>query len=285
MSDPQAGSRRWPPLAGAVCAVAAWAILTTAEPAFGHGVPDAEAQRLVNGSLYDFMRSGAVHMVTGYDHLLFLLGVMFFLTRFWDIARFVTAFTIGHSITLLAATLLKIQASYYLIDAVIAISVIYKGFDNVDGFRKALGVGPPDLLAMVFGFGLIHGFGLSARLQRLPLPETGLVERILAFNVGVELGQLAALAVMVAILAVWRRFSSFPVFAKATNFGLIIAGSLLFLFQMHGWLHTTRPNDFGFAADGHYHAHQRMDEEIRRDRNRETLMPADPNRESGVPLP
>jgi low affinity Fe/Cu permease len=263
--------------------VVLWATLAVCGPALAHGVPDAEAQRLANGSLYDFMRSGAVHMITGYDHLLFLFGVMFFLTRFWEIVKFITAFTIGHSITLLGATLLGINANYYLIDAVIAISVIYKGFDNVDGFRKGLGMAPPNLMLMVFGFGLVHGFGLSARLQRVPLPEEGLVERIIAFNVGVELGQIAALVVMVAVLAIWRRLPSFAPFSKAANYGLIIAGSLLFLFQMHGWLHTTQPDEYGFSEDGHYHSHQAMDEDLARQREdlarqregRDTLMPAE----------
>lgn len=244
-----------------------------ATPAFGHGVPDAEAQRLANGSVLDYAISGAKHMITGYDHLLFLFGVMFFLTKFWDIVKCITAFTIGHSITLLGATLLGIQANYYLIDAVIAISVIYKGFDNVDGFRKAFGIEPPHLLFMVFAFGLIHGFGLSARLQKLPLPETGLVERIIAFNVGVEAGQIAALIVMVAILSVWRRLPSFQPFSKVANHGLIAAGALLFLYQMHGYLHTRYPDDFGFSRDGHYHDHQAMDEELARQREgRDTLM-------------
>jgi hydrogenase/urease accessory protein HupE len=152
--------------------MAAGTLLSTSASA--HGVPDEEVQRLINGGPLDYLRSGAVHMVTGYDHLLFLFGVMFFLTRFGQIAKFVTAFTIGHCITLLGATLLGIKANYFLVDAVIAISVIYKGFDNLDGFRKTLGVNPPNLLLMVLGFGLIHGFGLATRLQGLPLPKDGL---------------------------------------------------------------------------------------------------------------
>jgi hypothetical protein len=259
-----------------VAAVAIAAAVSYAGVAAAHGVPDAEAQRLANGGLLDFMISGAVHMVTGYDHILFLFGVMFFLTKFWDIVKFITAFTIGHSITLLGATLLGINANYYLIDAVIAISVVYKGFDNVDGFRKALGMEPPNLLLLVFGFGLVHGFGLSARLQRLPLPEEGLVERIIAFNVGVELGQIAALVAMVAVLAILRRLPAYQPLAKIANYGLIAAGALLFLFQMHGYLHNRNPNAFGFSTDGHYHDHQSIEMErmeIERQREgRDTLM-------------
>jgi hypothetical protein len=255
-------------------------LVLAAAPAFAHGVPDAEAQRLINGGPMDFARSGAIHMITGYDHLLFLFGVMFFLTKFWEIVKFVTAFTLGHSITLLGGTLLGFQVNYYLIDAVIAISVIYKGFDNLEGFPRALGTKAPNVMFMVFAFGLIHGLGLSARLQKIQLPpmsQTDLIERIVAFNIGVEAGQIAALIVMVAILAIWRRLSSFGVFIRAANGALMIAGSLLFLFQMHGWLHTTYPDDFGFSRDGHYHDHQAMQEELARQRQgRDTLMPADP---------
>lgn len=134
------------------------------------------------------MKLGAKHMLTGVDHLLFLFGVMFFLRRFGDVLKYVTAFTAGHSITLLFATLSGITANYYLIDAVIALTVCYKGFENNDGFQRHLGVRPPHLVAMVFLFGLVHGFGLSTRLQQLPLGDTGLVARILSFNAGVELG-------------------------------------------------------------------------------------------------
>jgi hypothetical protein len=166
--------------------------------------------------------------------------------------------TSGHSITLLLATLVGIKANYFLIDAVIAISVIYKGFDNTDGFRKTLGIAPPNLLAMVFLFGLVHGFGLSMRLQQLPLPQDGLILRILSFNVGVELGQIAALLVMVALLAGWRRRPSFATFTIVANYGLIVAGALLFLMQIHGYQHDAYPDAFGFSHDAHQHAHEEL---------------------------
>lgn len=234
-------------------------LLMSATDASAHGVPLAEQQRLIDGGNIAYLRSGAVHMLTGYDHLLFLAGVVFFLTSTRDIVRFVTAFTIGHSITLLAATLLGIQANYFLIDAVIALSVIYKGFDNLDGFRKTLGVASPNLVWMVFGFGLVHGFGLSTRLQQLPLPTEGLVWRILSFNAGVELGQIAALLVILAVITAWRRFSSFRPFSIAANAGLVAAGGLLFLMQMHGYQHTQFPDELGFSEDGHAHAHEEME--------------------------
>ena len=130
-----------------------------------HGVSSADQEILNNGGLLSYIYVGAKHMVTGYDHLLFLVGVIFYLNGFKDIVRFITVFTIGHSITLIGATYLGIQANEHLIDAVIALSVLYKGFENLGGFEKYLKIKSPNLLLMVFIFGLIHGFGLSTRLQ------------------------------------------------------------------------------------------------------------------------
>ena len=235
------------------------ASLAGINPAAAHGVPEDQIRALIEGGNLAYLWSGAIHMLTGYDHLLFLFGVVFFLASVRDVVKFITAFTVGHSVTLLLATLTGITANYYLVDAVIALSVIYKGFDNLDGFRKTLGVEPPNLLLMVFSFGLIHGFGLSTRLQQLPLPEAGLVLRILSFNVGVELGQIAALIAMIALLAGWRGRRSFGTFSIVANSGLIVAGALLFLMQMHGYLHTAFPDEFGFSEDGHYHHHEKID--------------------------
>lgn len=227
---------------------------------FAHGMSDEDKLKAVQASNWDFMELGASHMVTGYDHLLFLFGVIFFLTQFKDIVKFVTAFTIGHSITLLFATLYKLQINFFLIDAVIALTVIYKGFDNLDGFKKYLNVSSPNLLLMVFGFGLIHGFGLSTRLQMLPLPDDGLVLKILSFNLGVELGQIAALTVMLLLLAGWRRTASFRNFSKITNVSLMGAGFLLFLSQLHGYSHTRHPDEYPLNKDDHAHVHEDMKE-------------------------
>ncbi|MDF6790767.1 HupE/UreJ family protein, partial [Escherichia coli] len=132
---------------------------------------------------------------------------VFFLTKFTDVAKFVTAFTLGHCITLIFATFLKITWNFWLVDALIAISVIYKGFDNNGGFQKYFNRPSPNLLRVVFAFGLLHGFGLSTRLQQLPLGDDNfsMLMRILSFNVGVEIGQIAALVVMVALLSLWRK--------------------------------------------------------------------------------
>lgn len=245
-------------LCGLVLLAGAVLVAGLAPDALGHGIPEADRQAIVEGGNLRYLLLGAEHMVTGYDHLLFLLGIVFFLHRFGEIVKFITAFTLGHSITLLFATLLGITANYFLVDAVIAISVIYKGFENMGGFRRYIEVEPPNLLFMVFAFGLIHGFGLSTRLQQLPLPEEGLVWRILSFNLGVELGQIAALVVILAVLAGWRHRHSWAIFSRVVNGGLIVAGGLLFLTQMHGYLHTIYPDDFGFSADLHEHAHLEM---------------------------
>jgi hypothetical protein len=255
-----------------VLVVGAAALIGT--PALAHNISTEQQQVLAGGGPLDYAWSGAVHMLTGYDHLLFLFGVMFFLTTFRAIVKFVTAFTLGHSVTLLGATLLGIKANHYLIDAVIAISVIYKGFDNLDGFRRVIGIKPPSPLAMVLGFGLIHGFGLATRLQQLQLPEEGLVTRILAFNVGVELGQVAALIVMAWVLGLVREDAKdLGPFARVANGALMAAGVLLLLFQLHGYLHTVYPDEFGFSKDDHLHHHEEMDRFNRQ--MRDNLMPPD----------
>lgn len=230
--------------------------------AFAHGMTEADKQAMLDGGYFQYGVLGAKHMLTGYDHLLFLFGVMFFLTRFRDILKFITAFTVGHCITLIFATLMQISANYFLIDAVIALTVSYKGFENIDGFRKYLDVKAPNLLPLVGIFGLIHGFGLSARVQTLPLGEGApFILRILSFNVGVEVGQIIALTFMLTALSAWRHtvtLAKFTKFSAAANTGLIAAGMLLFLMQLHGWSHTSDPDAFGFPVDEHSHAHAEM---------------------------
>ena len=229
--------------------------------AFAHGMSPEDQARILNAGYIEYMRLGATHMLSGYDHLLFLFGVIFFLTRFKDIIKLITAFTIGHSITLVFATLSGITANYYLIDAVIALTVCYKAFDNLEGFKKYLQVQSPNLTAMVFIFGLIHGFGLSTRLQQLPLGESGLVLKILSFNVGVEIGQIIALSIMWVLLSGWRKTDSFKKFSKAANVLLLFAGGLLLLMQLHGFQHTQYPDDFPLNTDDHHHVHEAIKKE------------------------
>ncbi len=232
--------------------------LLLALTASAHGISDADQRGILAGGNLEYLKLGASHMLTGYDHLLFLFGVMFFLTRFGDIVKFITAFTLGHCLTLVFATLLHLKANFYLIDAVIALTVCYKAFDNLDGFRKHIGVEPPNLLGAVGLFGLIHGFGLSTRLQQLPLGHDGLVLRILSFNVGVEVGQILALTAMWVVLSSWRKTSSFQKFSKVANVALLFAGVLLLLLQLHGYQHTQFADDFPLNKDEHYHLHQDM---------------------------
>jgi HupE / UreJ protein len=235
------------------------AVLLIAAPALAHNVTEADQQAMLEAGYWGYLVLGAKHMLTGYDHLLFLFGVIFFLTSFKGVVKFVTAFTLGHCITLIAATLMGMQANYFLIDAVIALTVIYKAFDNLDGFKKYLDMQSPSLIGMVFAFGLIHGFGLSTRLQQLPLGDGfGLVLRILSFNVGVEVGQVIALAVMMVLLAGWRKRPSFQQFGKAANVSLMIVGFLLVLMQLHGYQHSSFADEFPLNKDDHSHIHDEM---------------------------
>jgi len=210
-------------------------LLLLPDTLLAHGVSPSDQATLNGGGLVAYILVGAKHMVTGYDHLLFLVGVIFFLTDFKDIVKFITAFTIGHSITLLSATMLSIQANEHLIDAVIALSVLYKGFENHGGFPKVFNTQSPNLLGMVGIFGLIHGFGLSTRLQSFDMGEGALFSKILCFNIGVELGQIVALIPIVFLIQLWRNKDSYDVFHSITNWGLVVAGVGLFFFQLYAF--------------------------------------------------
>src|SRR6202171_4808988 len=181
-----------------------------------------------------FLYLGAKHMVTGYDHLAFLVGVIFFLYRLKDVVLYVSLFTLGHSITLLAGVLGGIHANSYIVDAIIGFSVVYKAFDNMDGFRRFLGFEPNTKLAVLI-FGLFHGFGLATKLQELDLAMNGLVTNILSFNVGVEIGQVLALTAILIALSVWRTRSGFLRHAFATNTALMAAGFILVGYQVAGY--------------------------------------------------
>src|SRR4030095_1644839 len=184
-----------------------------------------------------FMYLGAKHMGTGYDHLLFLVGVIFFLYRLKDVVQYVTLFTIGHSVTLLAGVLGGIHANPFLIDAVIGLSVAYKAFDNMDGFKRFLGFQPNTKLAVLV-FGLFHGFGLATKLQELALTQDGLVANILSFNLGVEIGQACALTAVLIALSYWRMRPGYVRHAFATNTLLMAGGFVLVGYQLTGYLVT-----------------------------------------------
>jgi len=203
--------------------------------AHGIGGRDAAFVAATKGpDLLPFMYLGAKHMVTGYDHLLFIFGVIFFLYRLRDVLIYVTLFSIGHSITLLAGVLLKIDVNAYLVDAVIGLSVAYKAFDNLGGFKSVFGVQPNNRIA-VASFGLIHGFGLATKLQSLRLNGNGLVANMIGFNIGVEIGQFIALAVFLVIMLQWRRSASFERYAVAANAVILMAGFMLIEYQLAGY--------------------------------------------------
>ena len=239
-----------------VCFLLSLVFLTSFASA--HGISETEKQSILQGGNFQYLKIGATHMLTGYDHLLFVFGIVFFLTTFMNVVKYITAFTIGHSITLIIATLMGVTVNYFLIDAFIALSVCYIGYENLGGLKKIFGKGL-NMLWVVFIFGLIHGLGLSTRLQQLPLGDQGIVWRILSFNLGIELGQIAALCVMVSLLFKWRRTPSFLKISNVSNNALIYAGVFLFLFQMHGYSHTLDPDEFPFPEDNHSHAHEKMD--------------------------
>ncbi len=199
-----------------------------------HDVTSADQEILRTGGLWAYIRVGATHMLTGYDHLLFLAGVIFYLNSFKDILKFITVFTIGHCITLIGATYTGITADEHLVDAVIALSVLYKGFENLGGFEK-LNIKSPNLLVMVGLFGLIHGFGLSTRLQSFDMGEGQFLAKILCFNLGVEVGQVLALIPITFIITLARKQEQFPAFYKAVNWYLVLAGIALFVYQLYGY--------------------------------------------------
>jgi len=204
--------------------------------AFAHGVSDKDAAFVMslNGmAIVPFLYLGAKHMVTGYDHLLFLVGVIFFLYRLKDVVAYVSLFTLGHSLTLLAGVLGGIHANAYLIDAVIGLSVVYKGFENMGGFAR-LGL-HINTRAAVMVFGLFHGFGLATKLQDLTLPPTGLVANIVSFNVGVEIGQGVALTAVLLALTLWRRSPGYLSHAFVTNAALMAGGFALTGYQLVGY--------------------------------------------------
>ncbi len=210
--------------------------LMAAGSAAGHGIEGADQEFLLNNvgpNIGPYMYLGAKHMVTGYDHLLFLAGVIFFLYRLRDVALYVTLFAVGHSTTLLVGVLGGLHVNAYIVDAIIGFSVVYKAFENLNGFSK-LGFHPDTRIA-VFVFGLFHGFGLATKLQDLAISSDGLVTNMVSFNVGVEIGQFLALALMLIGFNLWRSTGTFLRYAQLGNMVLMSAGFLLMGYQIAGY--------------------------------------------------
>ena len=225
---------RWCGAVGLACALL---LLWSGNVAAAHGVAQDDASFFlmnVGAAIGPFMYLGAKHMFTGYDHLLFLVGVLFFLYRIQDVIAYVSLFTLGHSVTLLAGVLWGVQANSFIVDAIIGLSVVYKAFDNMDGFRRFLGFQPNTKIAVLV-FGLFHGFGLATTLQELSLSQEGLVTNILSFNVGVEMGQILALTGVLIALSFWRTRAGFLRHAFVANAVLMAGGFTLMGYQIVGY--------------------------------------------------
>jgi hypothetical protein len=204
--------------------------------AAAHGISGGDQEFLLRASgmqIGPYIYLGAKHMVTGYDHLLFLAGVIFFLYRLKDVALYVTLFAVGHSVTLLLGVLGGLHVNAYIVDAIIGLSVVYKAFENLGGFDR-LGI-HPNTKAAVLIFGFFHGFGLATKLQDLALSREGLVANMLSFNIGVEIGQLVALSAILIAFSLWRATGSFLRYAYVSNVVLMCAGFLLIGYQLTGF--------------------------------------------------
>ncbi|MBO9518547.1 MAG: HupE/UreJ family protein [Porphyrobacter sp.] len=211
-------------------------LLANGAAAYAHDISQADratVQRIEGPAPFLFLYLGAKHMVTGIDHILFLIGVVFFLYRLRDVVIYVTMFTIGHSLTLMGGVLLNTGANSYIVDAIIGFSVVYKAFENLGGFKK-IGVAINTKLA-VFGFGLFHGLGLATKVRDLGLSEDGLLVNLISFNIGVEIGQVMVLAVVVTLLNLWRGTRSFAPSAFYANLALMAGGFVLMGYQLTGY--------------------------------------------------
>ena len=211
--------------------------LASGAEAWAHNVAEGDKGYIQESSgtlILPFIYLGAKHMVTGYDHLLFLFGVIFFLYRLKDVGIYVTLFAIGHSTTLLFGVLTGITANAYLIDAIIGLSVVYKALDNLGAFQRWFGFQPSTKAATLI-FGFFHGFGLATKIIKFEIAEDGLIPNLLAFNVGVEIGQLLALGAILIVMGFWRRTESFMRHAFAANTLLMTAGFMLVGYQLVGF--------------------------------------------------
>jgi hypothetical protein len=225
---------------GATAAVLVVATLSLlwADTAFAHAVTLGDKgyiQEISGMKIIPFLYLGAKHMVTGYDHILFLLGVIFFLYGMKEIGAYVTLFAIGHSTTMLAGVWFDFGVNSYIIDAIIGFSVVYKALDNLGAFRKWFGV-QPNTKAATLIFGFLHGFGLASKIIDYDISPDGLLANLIAFNVGVEIGQLLALAAILVVMTRWRATPSFARQAYAANVLMMTAGFALMGYQIAGYV-------------------------------------------------
>ncbi len=230
----------WPMMGGRVWALVSLALVffLLAHPAFAHAVAQGDKgyiQEISGPHIVPFVYLGAKHMVTGYDHILFLLGVIFFLYGMKEIGLYVTLFAVGHSSTMLLGVWFDFGINSYIIDAIIGFSVVYKALDNLGAFQRWFGVQPDTRIATLI-FGLLHGFGLASKILDYDIAPEGLWVNLLSFNVGVEIGQLLALAAILAVMTRWRRRPAFVRQAYAVNVLMMTAGFALMGYQIAGYV-------------------------------------------------
>lgn len=213
------------------------AILAVSSQAFAHGVTEGDKgyiQEITGVHFLEFMYLGAKHMVTGYDHILFLFGVIFFLYKMKHIGIYVSLFAIGHSTTMLAGVYFNVGINSYIIDAIIGLSIVYKALDNLGAYQRWFGFQPNTKVATLI-FGLFHGFGLSTKILDYEVSPDGLIPNLIAFNIGVEIGQLLALGAILIAMGYWRRSPSFMKYAYTSNVAIMSAGFVLIGFQLTGY--------------------------------------------------
>ncbi|MBT3883328.1 MAG: HupE/UreJ family protein [Rhodospirillaceae bacterium] len=217
--------------------IAASIILAFSNGAIAHAVAEGDKgyiQEIYGTHLIPFTYLGAKHMVTGFDHILFLFGVIFFLYRMKHVAIYVSLFALGHSSTMLLGVLLDFGINSYIIDAIIGFSIVYKSLDNLGAYQRWFGIQPSIKLAtLVFGF--FHGFGLASKIIDYEIAENGLIPNLLAFNVGVELGQMLALGSILLAMSWWRLRPSFLKHAYTANVIVMAAGFTLIGYQLTGY--------------------------------------------------
>ena len=244
MFQPGLGPRSTARAGGLMAAIAVLAaflvFVMTVQPSLAHAVAEGDKgyiQEITGVHFVPFMYLGAKHMITGYDHLLFLAGVIFFLYRLRDISIYVTLFAVGHSTTMILGVYYNVTMSAFLIDAVIGLSVVYKALDNMGAYQRWFGV-QPDTKAATLIFGLFHGFGLATKVQEYDIAPDGLLVNLIAFNIGVEVGQLLALAAILIAISFWRRSLSFRRHAYAANTAMMTAGFILVGMHLTGYVVT-----------------------------------------------
>jgi hydrogenase/urease accessory protein HupE len=189
--------------------------------------PDAEAPGAPPlPSFRSYLRLGVEHILTGYDHLLFLFGLLLVCRRVKTVAAIVTCFTLAHSVTLALAALDVVSLPPRLVESLIAASIVFVGVENI-----VRGEEPRGRSVLTFGFGLVHGLGFAGALRETGLGTfgTSIVGPLLGFNLGVELGQLVVSAVLFGLLWRLRRIPAFERRGTRAASAVVAAAGLVWL--------------------------------------------------------